>query len=120
MILISSSFYFFTTIQSNNKNHFFSDAFDVYIDRRRRVRLLDFAPFRGTDSLLFEWDELAADTKQTDELIRVIEKASHIVPSPVAHYRLPRDLVNVSTANAIDEFSRESRDNNSNEAAKQP
>ena len=37
-----------------------ADVFDVYVDRKDRVWLLDFAPFGGdTQPLLFHWEELA-------------------------------------------------------------
>lgn len=91
------------------------------------MRLLDFAPFGEADPLLFEWEEFAAESNPTDELIRVIEKASHILPSPLAQYRLPHhDPVDVSNADAIDNFSRMQRDSAQSsaaaggEAAKQP
>lgn len=92
----------------------------MYIDhRRQRVRLLDFAPFGVAEPLLFEYEEFAGDRNPTDELIRVVEKATHILPSPLAQFRLPRDPIDVSTADAIENLSRHLREQSEAEA-KQP
>ncbi|POM77166.1 Cell division cycle protein [Phytophthora palmivora] len=81
-------------------------SFDVYVDKRRRVYLLDINVFGAvTDTLLFSWEELLelqADTPATpqntedeDYVIdfRVVESKKGIRANPLSGYRAPTDLV---------------------------
>ncbi|GMF23768.1 unnamed protein product [Phytophthora lilii] len=81
-------------------------SFDVYIDKRRRVYLLDINVFgAATDTLLFSWEELlelqtgspatAQDTEDADHVVdfRVVESKKGIRSNPLSGYRAPTDLV---------------------------
>ncbi|CAH0486615.1 unnamed protein product [Peronospora farinosa] len=81
-------------------------SFDVYVDKRRRVYLLDINVFGGvTDTLLFSWEdllELQAENPATphdveDEYhkidFRVVESKKGIRAHPLSEYRAPTDLV---------------------------
>uniref|UniRef100_A0AAV1UTS7 Cell division cycle protein 123 n=1 Tax=Peronospora matthiolae TaxID=2874970 RepID=A0AAV1UTS7_9STRA len=81
-------------------------SFDVYVDKRRRVYLLDINVFGSvTDTLLFSWtdlmefqrDELARPQDMDDEQytidFRVVEFEQGIRANPLSGYRAPTDLV---------------------------
>jgi len=83
-------------------------VFDVYVDKRHRVFLLDMNVFGAvTEPLLFSWDELeqlrAARHKQqqdgeqdeVEEVVdfRVVESKQGIRANPLSGYRAPTDLV---------------------------
>jgi hypothetical protein len=83
-----------------------SYSFDVYVDKRRRVYLLDINVFGAvTDTLLFSWEELlelqtgspATPQDAEDELhvvdFRVVESKKGIRSNPMSGYRAPTDLV---------------------------
>lgn len=100
----------------------FPDAdyvFDVYVDKKNRVFLLDMNVFGAvTDPLMFTWDELmelrAASSRSRVESggssgddddgyddddvqdvvdFRIVESALAIRPNPLSGYRVPTDLV---------------------------
>ncbi|GMF51423.1 unnamed protein product [Phytophthora fragariaefolia] len=80
-------------------------SFDVYVDKRRRVYLLDINVFGAvTDTLLFSWEELLelqtgspAEPQDADEDhaidFRVVESKKGIRANPLSGYRAPTDLV---------------------------
>ncbi|KAG3003902.1 hypothetical protein PC120_g18889 [Phytophthora cactorum] len=81
-------------------------SFDVYVDKRRRVYLLDINVFGAvTDTLLFSWDELLEfqtnspatpqDAEDEHHVIdfRVVESKKGIRANPLSGYRAPTDLV---------------------------
>lgn len=81
-------------------------SFDVYIDKRRRVYLLDINVFGSvTDTLLFSWEDLMEFQTETparpqdveDEQhtidFRVVELEQGIRANPLSEYRAPTDLV---------------------------
>ncbi|KAE8875835.1 hypothetical protein PF005_g7310 [Phytophthora fragariae] len=78
-------------------------SFDVYVDKRRRVYLLDINVFGAvTDTLLFSWEELRElrtdtplDAEEDDHVIdfRVVESKKGIRANPLSRYRAPTDLV---------------------------
>ncbi|TYZ69139.1 hypothetical protein PybrP1_010474 [[Pythium] brassicae (nom. inval.)] len=95
----------------------FPDAdyiFDVYVDKKYRVFLLDFNVFGAvTDPLMFSWDELmelraasgrsseraGSDGEDDDDDVqdvvdfRIVESELSIRPNPLSGYRVPTDLV---------------------------
>lgn len=102
----------FTFFEAHLKSeHAFPDpdfVFDVYVDKRHRVFLLDVNVFGAvTDPLLFSWDELehlrAARRQQQqdgeqdehEEVVdfRVVESKQGIRANPLSGYRAPTDLV---------------------------
>jgi len=93
--------------------------FDVYIDGRTRVWLVDINPFSVvTDPLLFDWEDLAqlhSDTSSSPETsdvtaapwpIRFVENPTQIRPSLSMTTRFPRDLIDLSNADVIRDFAR--------------
>ncbi|RLN53191.1 hypothetical protein BBJ29_001712 [Phytophthora kernoviae] len=80
-------------------------SFDVYVDKRRRVYLLDINVFGAvTNTLLFSWEELLelqspspATVEGDDEHhvvdFRVVESKKGIRANPLSSYRAPTDLV---------------------------
>ena len=92
-----------------------SVVFDVYVDRDRKVHLLDFNPWaRNTDPVMFGWDELVcgpdcagggADDAKAGEAeggegldafadfeVRVVTSPVAVVPSDLCYYGIPSDL----------------------------
>ncbi|OWZ23270.1 Cell division cycle protein 123 [Phytophthora megakarya] len=81
-------------------------SFDVYVDKRRRVYVLDVNVFGAvTDTLLFSWEELLelqTDSSATPQEVedehhvvdfRVVESKKGIRANPLSGYRAPTDLV---------------------------
>ena len=84
-------------------------VFDVYIDKKQKVWLVDMNTFGGaTDALLFSWDELAAepthasnerahifDTVATDSQFdfRIQTNRKPVAEDPLRMYRGPTDTV---------------------------
>ncbi|KAI9916844.1 hypothetical protein PsorP6_018096 [Peronosclerospora sorghi] len=101
--------FYATHFRNRGGAHVFPDpnyCFDVYIDKRRRVYLLDINVFGGvTDTLLFSWKELVAmqvescampedsDDQQCLIDFRVVESKTGIRANPLSGYRAPTDLV---------------------------
>ena len=90
-------------------------SFDVYIDKKERIWLVDFNVWGSrTDSLLFTWDEILtmtmdASESQDDSIldnrrpeIRVVETANEIHHDPLASYRAPIDTVDLASMSAFD------------------
>ncbi|RLN95871.1 hypothetical protein BBJ28_00020694 [Nothophytophthora sp. Chile5] len=80
-------------------------SFDVYVDKRRRVYLVDINVFGAvTDTLLFSWADLL-EFRSTDVAVgdeddvhhvvdfRVVESKRGIRSNPLSGYRAPTDLV---------------------------
>jgi len=87
-----------------------SYVFDVYIDKKRKVYILDFNPFgEVTDALLYTWDELlnlqSANnfTLESFEFL-IIENAQGIRPGLAMSSRLPKDMIDLSNTLAIENF----------------
>ena len=79
---------------------------DVFIDRRKRVWIVDFNPFGATtDSLLFDWSELI-EHDNTDDTIDflIVETQAGVRPAPEGFQRVPADLAGLATAQDLDEF----------------
>lgn len=82
-------------------------VFDVYVDKRHRVFLLDINVFGAvTDPLLFSWEELEQlraakkqeqeqEEQEVEEVVdfRVVESKQGIRANPLSGYRAPTDLV---------------------------
>jgi hypothetical protein len=76
-------------------------VFDVYIDKKERVWLLDFNIWgTQTDSLLYSWDELMSMTGGDEECnypeMRVIETEREVHHDPLASYRAPIDTIELA------------------------
>lgn len=80
-------------------------VFDVYIDRRKRVWLVDFNVYHSTtDSLLFEWPELA-DFEGSHPEFRILEVEKEVRADPLASYRAPIDAVELASGREFDKFT---------------
>ena len=98
-------------------------VFDVYIDKRNKVWLLDFNVWGDqTDGLLFAWEELHEmasnacvsrsstneEQRRTDTVIdtivtmRIVENDREIHHDPLASYRAPIDTVDLATMSGLD------------------
>ena len=90
-------------------------VFDVYVDKKRRVWLLDLNVWASrTDALLFDWPELtqmataaaaaAADSSATSNnlldlpIVRVVETDKQVRPDPLASYKAPIDTLHVASS----------------------
>ena len=84
-----------------------SYSFDVYIDRKKRVWLLDFNVFsRATDALLYTWDEiLRAPIEGPEPLheLRLVRDESQLRSSQLSMHKVPAEFVN-NPKNFIEEF----------------
>ena len=90
-------------------------VFDCYIDKNRRVWLIDFNVWGSkTDSLLYTWDELNILSKQRIEdvatdiadvlpEIRLVDCPKEVHPDPLSSYRVPIDTVDLAS-NSFQEF----------------
>jgi len=78
-------------------------VFDVYIDKKERVWLLDFNVWgRRTDALLYEWSELVSMDNRIPE-IRVVETEKQVRHDPLASYKAPIDTVHVASLTGGDQ-----------------
>jgi hypothetical protein len=80
-------------------------VFDVYIDIKERVWLLDFNVWGSqTDSLLFEWEELQSlgDEGVSFPEIRVVDTEREVHHDPLASYRAPIDAIELAAMNGSD------------------
>lgn len=80
-------------------------VFDVYIDKKERIWLLDFNVWGSqTDSLLFEWEELMslAEEETSFPEIRVVETELEIHHDPLASYRAPIDVIELAAVAGSD------------------
>jgi D123 len=89
-----------------------SFVFDVYVDRKHKVWLVDFNVWGSTtDALLFDWDELLLqppepvventnngndETPQSPLQFRVVEHARHVQAHPLSNYKAPVDLLDLA------------------------
>jgi hypothetical protein len=71
--------------------------FDVYVDKKERVWLVDFNPWgRSTDPLLFYWSELTTLDAEEEAHFRVVETENQVRQDPLASYRAPIDAVDLA------------------------
>ena len=69
-------------------------VFDVYIDRKDRVWLLDFNVWGArTDPLLFAWSDLDI---RTECEMRVVMTGKQVRSDPLASYKAPTDVVDLA------------------------
>ena len=82
-------------------------VFDVYIDKGRRVWLVDFNVYHSTtDCLLFDWPELA-DFEESNPEFRILEVEKEVRADPLATYRAPIDAVGLASAREFDKFTQQ-------------
>ena len=75
-----------------------SYVFDVYIDKKERVWLVDFNVWgRQTDTLLYQWLELEQMEATDQPEIRVVETDRQVRQDPLSSYRAPIDTVHVAS-----------------------
>ncbi len=73
-------------------------VFDVYLDQKNRVWLLDFNVWaQSTDSLLFDWGELLTMDMEEDPQFRLVETANQVRQDPLASYRAPIDTLDLAS-----------------------
>ena len=75
-------------------------VFDVYIDKKNRVWLVDLNVWgRRTDALLFSWSELMSMslTDGGEPVMRVVETERRVRPDPLSNYRAPIDTLHVAS-----------------------
>jgi hypothetical protein len=81
------------------------DVLDVYVDRDYRVWLIDINPFGTvTDGLMFSWEELVQDSEEEFEF-RVIDCQIAVQPKSTLVYRLPKDIIDLSSRAGIERFA---------------
>jgi len=85
-------------------------VFDVYVDKKQRVWLLDINVWASrTDALLFEWRELSRmaaasiddnrhEQKHNLPVVRVVETEKQVRADPLASYKAPIDTLHVASA----------------------
>ena len=85
-------------------------SFDIYIDRKNRIWLLDFNVYsRATDALLFTWDEILKFNVVVDEKnheqheFRIVMDESQVKSSQLTMHKVPAEFVN-NPKNFIEEF----------------
>lgn len=94
---------FFEDVVSSNfaRREVANYVFDVYIDKKKRIWLLDFNVWGSrTDPLLFSWSELMSESfnSQNDfPEIRVVETDKQVRADPLASYRAPIDTIHVAS-----------------------
>lgn len=76
-----------------------SFVLDVYLDKSKRLWILDLATFNtSTDSLLFSWEESVLSSAHSDGcIIRVVELESETIPSKNGSSRGPIDTVDIAS-----------------------
>lgn len=98
---------FFDTVMSDDDRFFPSSnyVFDIYVDKRDRVWLLDFNVWgTQTDSLLFTWEALARIAEERPALpqMRIVETELEIQHDPLASYRAPIDTIELASITGSD------------------
>ena len=83
---------------------------DVYVSKTRdKVHLIDMNPFSlTTDSLLFEWNDLAEQPHPNKPYFLVIEGQDEIHGANQPAFssnRLPKDVIDMSNGASIEEFA---------------
>lgn len=87
-------------------------VFDVYIDKKERVWLLDFNVWGAqTDELLYTWEELVNMNGEEANYpeMRVVETEREVHHDPLASYRAPIDTIELAAVagndkNKFEEF----------------
>lgn len=78
-------------------------AYDVYIDQRQRVWLLDLNVWASrTDALLFEWSELQQKIEKLE--LRLVETDRQVRPDPLASYKAPIDTLHMASSGNSSNF----------------
>jgi D123 len=108
--------FFHTVILTTSSFPLSSFVFDVYVDRKHKVWLVDFNVWgRTTDALLFDWDELLLQPEPVVETnndndetpppvpvppslqFRVVEHDRHLLQAhPLSNYKAPVDLLDLA------------------------
>lgn len=92
-------------------NHILLDIFDILLTRDlSRANIIDFNPYAPfTDSLFFDYEELAAMQLDDTPQLRVIDSKSHPAANRNApanqHNMVPFEALNLSNGADIEEFS---------------
>ena len=88
-------------------------VFDVYVDRKFRVWLLDFNPFcSSTHPSLFDWSELllspslcsSSSSQKEKTQMKIVTSQSNIKTTDAMLNRVPHDVYDVSNADSINQF----------------
>lgn len=83
-------------------------VFDVFLQSKTVVKLVDFNPFGAvTDPLLFTWDELSSlqpDDEDKDTMFRFVTSNSGVQPSPFLSSRMPKESMNLTTSEDINKL----------------
>lgn len=88
-------------------------VFDVYLDQKNRIWLLDFNIWaQSTDGLLFEWSELMTLDAEDEPCFRLVESANQVRQDPLASYRAPIDTLHLAsntggTSKSFEEFMKQ-------------
>ncbi|KXS17789.1 D123-domain-containing protein [Gonapodya prolifera JEL478] len=81
-------------------------VFDVYVDKRSRVWLVDFNPFApSTDALLFTWREILQSSESELPELRLVRDSAHALANAngwgnprFVHNRYPQDVLDPRSA----------------------
>jgi hypothetical protein len=90
-------------------------VFDIYIDQKNKVYLMDFGVYSvDTDALLFDWSEIheltasrLAASDVDDEIeceFRIVESSGGILPSDQCYFGLPKDMLDISSPGGLSKF----------------
>ncbi len=90
-------------------------VYDVFVDRRWAVTVVDVAPWRGgTDALLFSWEELEEAPWMRDEnpraQLRCVSDASGIRPARSMYDAMPVELRDADAGDALADAARRLHD----------
>ncbi len=77
-------------------------VWDVFVDKKDRAWVVDFNPWsKVTDSLLYEWSELASmdldDVQDPESGMRIATTEREVKHDPLASYRAPIDTVDLAS-----------------------
>ena len=84
-------------------------VFDVFLQSKTVVKLVDFNPFGAvTDPLLFTWDELSKfqpdDEDEDDTMFRFVTSDAGVQPTPFLSSRLPKESLDLVTNEDINKM----------------
>lgn len=82
-------------------------VFDVFLQSKTVVKLVDFNPFgEVTDPLLFTWDELSnvQPDDQDDTMFRFVTSDAGVQPSPFLSSGLPRESLDLARSEDINKM----------------
>lgn len=90
---------------ASQTTHVSNFVFDVYVDQKDRVWIIDFNPWSSTtDSLLYDWTELltmdlcdAADDDEGLPRMKIVQTARQVRQDPLSSYRAPIDAVELAS-----------------------